>query len=157
MHEPSHPSILTLCRLEFMALAASQLVGGFVGGVLVWLHFLPHFKTIPEPPSKSDDELLLRRSGRARWAQCICWCIGRLRGMWVKHMRDVLAWLQLSYRPDPSRSGTHMTSRSGSKTVPPSRAAQYLLSTAFHSTLPIAQPRCSAPRGTERGLVQQPW
>lgn len=44
----------------FVGLALSEFAGAFAGAVLVWLHFLPHFKTIPEPPSKSDDELLLR-------------------------------------------------------------------------------------------------
>ncbi|KAK2078693.1 hypothetical protein QBZ16_003533 [Prototheca wickerhamii] len=44
----------------FVCLALSEFAGAFGGAILVWLHFLPHFKTIPEPPSKSDDELLLR-------------------------------------------------------------------------------------------------
>ncbi|KAL6785021.1 hypothetical protein ACKKBG_A02105 [Auxenochlorella protothecoides x Auxenochlorella symbiontica] len=46
--------------LEFLALSASEFLGAFLGACLVWLHFLPHFKTIPEPPSKAVDDLLLR-------------------------------------------------------------------------------------------------
>lgn len=59
-------SVLALLILDevdgqtFVALAASQFAGAFLGAILVWLSFLPHFKTIPEPPSKSEDDLLLR-------------------------------------------------------------------------------------------------
>lgn len=31
-----------------------------MGACLVWLHFLPHFKTIPEPPAEEEDDILLR-------------------------------------------------------------------------------------------------
>lgn len=40
-------------------------MGAFIGAVLVWLHYLPHFKTVPEPPAVSKDDLLLRR-----WVAC---------------------------------------------------------------------------------------
>lgn len=36
---------------DVFALGACEMCGGFVGAVLVWLHFLPQFKTLPEPPS----------------------------------------------------------------------------------------------------------
>lgn len=35
-------------------------MGAFVGAALVWLHFLPHFKSLPEPPCSDPDEELLR-------------------------------------------------------------------------------------------------
>ncbi len=31
-----------------------------VGAFLVWLHHLPHFKTLPEPPGKGIEDALLR-------------------------------------------------------------------------------------------------
>ncbi|MEO5816822.1 MAG: MIP/aquaporin family protein [Gemmatimonadaceae bacterium] len=31
---------------------AAQIAGGFVGGVIVWLAYLPHFKATPDPESK---------------------------------------------------------------------------------------------------------
>lgn len=33
------------------------------GAALVFLHYLPHFQTLPEPPAASPDDLLLRRWG----------------------------------------------------------------------------------------------
>ncbi|KAL6763724.1 aquaporin-like protein [Haematococcus lacustris] len=30
-----------------LALAAAELAGAFLGGVATWLHYLPHFKTVP--------------------------------------------------------------------------------------------------------------
>lgn len=45
---------------EFFALAAAEMGGALVGACLVWLHYLPHFKTIPEPPAKSLADALLR-------------------------------------------------------------------------------------------------
>ena len=30
------------------------------GALLVYIHFLPHFKSLPEPPAADDDEVLLR-------------------------------------------------------------------------------------------------
>jgi glycerol uptake facilitator protein len=44
----------------FIAAVGGEFVGAFVGAVLVWLHFLPHFKTIPEPPAEDPADLLLR-------------------------------------------------------------------------------------------------
>lgn len=37
------------------------MAGAFVGGVLVWLHWLPHFKTVPEPPAANAADNLLRK------------------------------------------------------------------------------------------------
>src|SRR3954471_7177121 len=31
---------------------AAQMIGGFVGGVLVWLAYLPHWRATPDPASK---------------------------------------------------------------------------------------------------------
>lgn len=31
------------------------------GAVLHWIHFLPHYKTLPEPPATDKDDALLRR------------------------------------------------------------------------------------------------
>lgn len=45
---------------EFFALSACEFGGAFVGAVLVWLHYLPHFKNVPEPPADTPDDLLLR-------------------------------------------------------------------------------------------------
>jgi hypothetical protein len=39
-----------LCRAAYAA-----------GAVLHWLHYLPHYKTLPEPPSTDKDDHLLRR------------------------------------------------------------------------------------------------
>ena len=44
----------------FIAAVGGEFVGAFVGALLVWLHFLPHFKSIPEPPADDPAELLLR-------------------------------------------------------------------------------------------------
>ena len=46
-----------------LALAASELAGMFLGALLVWLHYLPHFKTVPEPAPAEASDLLLRRQG----------------------------------------------------------------------------------------------
>ena len=43
----------------------------------VFVHFLPHFKTLPEPPAGNDDEVLLRsrdaatRDGLRRACACV--------------------------------------------------------------------------------------
>eukprot|EP00210_Caulerpa_lentillifera_P005866 g5610.t1 len=43
---------ITLCKIS----------GAFLGGVTVWLFYLPHFATVPEPPpTKGTDELLRTR------------------------------------------------------------------------------------------------
>ncbi|KDD76971.1 hypothetical protein H632_c51p0 [Helicosporidium sp. ATCC 50920] len=49
-----------LSGTEFVALSASQFCGAFIGAILVWLHFLPHFKSVPEPPPTEHVEWLLR-------------------------------------------------------------------------------------------------
>eukprot|EP00884_Botryococcus_braunii_P010872 jgi/Botrbrau1/19787/Bobra.0124s0035.1 len=46
--------------VEFICLALSEFAGMFVGAVFVYLHFLPHFKTVPEPMSKNESDNLLR-------------------------------------------------------------------------------------------------
>jgi glycerol uptake facilitator protein len=35
-----------------LALIAAQFLGAFCGGVLVWLHYLPHWKETPDPAAK---------------------------------------------------------------------------------------------------------
>lgn len=45
---------------EFAAAVGGEFLGAFVGAVLVWLHFLPHFKTVPTPYSTTADSLLLK-------------------------------------------------------------------------------------------------
>ena len=45
---------------EFIAAVGGEFLGAFLGAVLVWLHFLPHFKTVPAPYSSSPDSLLLK-------------------------------------------------------------------------------------------------
>jgi glycerol uptake facilitator protein len=37
---------------KFVPYFAAQLAGAFAGAVLVWLHFLPHWKETPDPASK---------------------------------------------------------------------------------------------------------
>lgn len=46
---------------HFLALSGAEFAGALLGACLVWLHFLPHFKSVPEPPVSTADELLLRR------------------------------------------------------------------------------------------------
>lgn len=46
---------------EFFALSASEMAGAILGGILVWLQWLPHFKTVPEPPSPNRGDNLLRK------------------------------------------------------------------------------------------------
>lgn len=45
---------------EFGAAIAGEFLGAFLGALLVWLHFLPHFKTVPQPPATSADDYLLK-------------------------------------------------------------------------------------------------
>ncbi|KAL4421889.1 hypothetical protein ABPG77_003691 [Micractinium sp. CCAP 211/92] len=45
---------------QFLALSASEVVGAFLGACLVFLHYVPHFNTLPEPPAPTADDLLLR-------------------------------------------------------------------------------------------------
>ena len=44
----------------FPCIALAQLVGSFSGAVLVWVFYLPHFLTVPEPPPKKEEDRLLR-------------------------------------------------------------------------------------------------
>ena len=37
------------------------MVGAFFGGVATWLHWIPHFKTVPEPPAQNPADNLLRK------------------------------------------------------------------------------------------------
>eukprot|EP00475_Leptophrys_vorax_P000738 TRINITY_DN10409_c0_g1_i5.p1 TRINITY_DN10409_c0_g1~~TRINITY_DN10409_c0_g1_i5.p1 ORF type:complete len:513 (-),score=140.87 TRINITY_DN10409_c0_g1_i5:1457-2845(-) len=43
---------------EFLALSAAEFAGAFIGACLVWLHFMPHFKTVPQPSPSPGDELV---------------------------------------------------------------------------------------------------
>ncbi|KAI8616870.1 aquaporin-like protein [Chytriomyces sp. MP71] len=46
---------------EFFALAASQMAGGFCAAIFVYLVYLPHFSTVPEPSGSQEDHLLRTR------------------------------------------------------------------------------------------------
>ena len=49
-------------RSDLFGLTLSlQMVGAFGGAVAVWLHWIPHFKTVPEPPAPSSADNLLRK------------------------------------------------------------------------------------------------
>ena len=37
---------------KFVPYLIAQVLGGFVGGTLVWIHFMPHWKETPDPGSK---------------------------------------------------------------------------------------------------------
>ncbi|KFM27923.1 putative glycerol uptake facilitator protein [Auxenochlorella protothecoides] len=41
---------------EFLALAFSELAGAFLGAILLWLCYLPHFNVVPEPPSVTEQD-----------------------------------------------------------------------------------------------------
>jgi glycerol uptake facilitator protein len=45
---------------DVFALMAAEFGGAIVGAVLVWLHYLPHFKTMPEPSALTPTDILLR-------------------------------------------------------------------------------------------------
>jgi glycerol uptake facilitator protein len=45
-------SIGTFAWSKVPAYVAAQVAGGFVGGVIVWLTYLPHWKATPEPDTK---------------------------------------------------------------------------------------------------------
>jgi glycerol uptake facilitator-like aquaporin len=56
-------SLLILGKIggtEFAAAVAGEFLGAFLGACLVWLHYVVHFKTVPEPPSSRPEDLLLR-------------------------------------------------------------------------------------------------
>jgi len=47
---------------DLLPIALCQFAGAFLGGCTVWLFYLPHFATVPEPPPvKMTDELLRTR------------------------------------------------------------------------------------------------
>jgi glycerol uptake facilitator protein len=48
---------------HFLALSGAEFAGALVGACLVFLHYLPHFKTVPEPMAADVDDMLLRRWG----------------------------------------------------------------------------------------------
>lgn len=55
-------ALLILDKIDggtFGVTIAGEFLGAFLGAILVWLHFLPHFKTVPAPPSVTPDENLL--------------------------------------------------------------------------------------------------
>ncbi|KIY95850.1 putative glycerol uptake facilitator protein [Monoraphidium neglectum] len=47
--------------VDFVVLSLAEVAGAFVGAVLHWLHFYPHWRTLPEPPAEHSSERLLRR------------------------------------------------------------------------------------------------
>jgi len=49
-----------------LALSACEVAGAFLGGLLVWVVYLPHFKTIPEPPPEDERDDLLCTTGEVR-------------------------------------------------------------------------------------------
>ena len=46
---------------QFVAAFFGEFLGAFLGAIFVWLHFLPHFKTVPTPFSITPDSILLRQ------------------------------------------------------------------------------------------------
>lgn len=52
---------------HFLALSGAEFAGAFLGACLVFLHYLPHFNTLPEPPAATADDLLLRRWVFGKW------------------------------------------------------------------------------------------
>ncbi|KAI9193585.1 aquaporin-like protein [Polychytrium aggregatum] len=46
---------------EFLALSASEMAGGFLGSMLMYLFYLPHFRTVPEPSGTHEQNLLRTR------------------------------------------------------------------------------------------------
>jgi len=46
--------------VEFVAAVSGEFLGAFIGALLVWVHYLPHFKTVPEPAPRNEGEHLLR-------------------------------------------------------------------------------------------------
>ncbi|KAI8910075.1 aquaporin-like protein [Entophlyctis helioformis] len=45
---------------DFFAIAAAEIAGGFIGAVGMYITYLPHFRTVPEPKSNDEDSPLLR-------------------------------------------------------------------------------------------------
>ncbi|KAJ3262424.1 hypothetical protein HDU77_000342 [Chytriomyces hyalinus] len=46
---------------DFFALSAAEMCGGFCASVFVYLVYLPHFRTVPEPSGTQDENLLRSR------------------------------------------------------------------------------------------------
>eukprot|EP00775_Hariotina_reticulata_P013573 gene13573-13698_t len=55
-----------LTGIDFICLSLADIAGAFVGAVLHWMHYLPHYKTLPEPAPGSRDDALLRRRDHMR-------------------------------------------------------------------------------------------
>jgi glycerol uptake facilitator-like aquaporin len=51
----------SLTGVEFLVLSLAEIAGSFLGAVCVWVLYLPHFKSLPEPPSLAPEDELLRR------------------------------------------------------------------------------------------------
>ncbi|GMH42472.1 hypothetical protein BSKO_10391 [Bryopsis sp. KO-2023] len=45
--------------VDFFAIVTAETVGAFLGAVLVWVYYYPHFQTVPTPPPKKERERLL--------------------------------------------------------------------------------------------------
>lgn len=60
MHAVGQSRPCVLAAADFFALSAAELGGAMVGALLVWIHHLPHFKTMPEPPGIGIHDPLLR-------------------------------------------------------------------------------------------------
>ncbi len=71
------------------------------GAVLMWLHFLPHFKTLPEPPPDAREDQLLRRRDAYREDQMAIASYNTRSDRKVS-CRWLLAWLR-SHRYAPVR------------------------------------------------------
>eukprot|EP01024_Parvocaulis_polyphysoides_P043023 TRINITY_DN39287_c1_g2_i1.p1 TRINITY_DN39287_c1_g2~~TRINITY_DN39287_c1_g2_i1.p1 ORF type:complete len:458 (-),score=65.63 TRINITY_DN39287_c1_g2_i1:877-2250(-) len=48
---------------DWLALTVAEVLGAFIGGVFVWIHYLPHFKTVPKPASVQQEGDRLFRTG----------------------------------------------------------------------------------------------
>lgn len=62
MHNPPPASNITW--LDALLLSLAEVAGAFLGAVLHWLHFYPHWRTLPEPAGEHGED----RCGRARFA-----------------------------------------------------------------------------------------
>jgi len=47
--------------VDFLCLSLGEVAGAFCGACLVWVMYMPHFKSLPEPPSLAPEDELLRR------------------------------------------------------------------------------------------------
>eukprot|EP01023_Acetabularia_acetabulum_P008001 TRINITY_DN13489_c0_g2_i1.p1 TRINITY_DN13489_c0_g2~~TRINITY_DN13489_c0_g2_i1.p1 ORF type:complete len:459 (-),score=72.38 TRINITY_DN13489_c0_g2_i1:175-1551(-) len=48
---------------DWLALSVAEILGAFIGGIFVWLHYLPHFKTVPKPDVSREVGDRLFRTG----------------------------------------------------------------------------------------------